>query len=200
MINLNLKTIISEYKKRAGVSNDYIADKLGVIKSAVSRWISGDVKKVKPDTMEKISTLVGFDIEPLLKGNIAELKKPILGNVKAGYNLLADENLEGYEMVTSEEYEQGDYFLRVTGDSMEGAKIHDGDLLYVKQCIDIPSGSIGIALVGDEVTVKKIIKKDNLLILAAANPKYDDRYFTAKEVQELPVKIIGKVVFSKTSF
>ena len=122
MINLNLKTIISEYKKRAGVSNDYIADKLGVTKSAVSRWISGDVKKVKPDTMERISTLVGFDIEPLLKGNIAELKKPILGSVKAGYNLLADENLEGYEMVTSEEYEQGDYFLRVTGDSMEGPK------------------------------------------------------------------------------
>jgi len=200
MINLNLKTIISEYKKRAGVSNDYIADKLGVTKSAVSRWISGDVKKVKPDTMERISTLVGFDIEPLLKGNIAELKKPILGSVKAGYNLLADENLEGYEMVTSEEYEQGDYFLRVTGDSMEGAKIHDGDLLYIRQCNDIASGSIGIALVGDEVTVKKIIKKDNLLILAAANPKYDDRYFTAKEVQELPVKIIGKVVFSKTSF
>lgn len=200
MINLNLKTIISEYKKRAGVSNDYIADKLGVTKSAVSRWISGDVKKVKPDTMERISTLVGFDIEPLLKGNIAELKKPILGSVKAGYNLLADENLEGYEMVTSEEYEQGDYFLRVTGDSMEGAKIHDGDLLYIRQCNDIASGSIGIALVGDEVTVKKIIKIDNLLILAAANPKYDDRYFTAKEVQELPVKIIGKVVFSKTSF
>ncbi len=200
MINLNLKTIISEYKKRAGVSNDYIADKLGVTKSAVSRWISGDVKKVKPDTMERISTLVGFDIEPLLKGNIAELKKPILGSVKAGYNLLADENLEGYEMVTSEEYEQGDYFLRVTGDSMEGAKIHDGDLLYIRQCNDIASVSIGIALVGDEVTVKKIIKKDNLLILAAANPKYDDRYFTAKEVQELPVKIIGKVVFSKTSF
>lgn len=200
MINLNLKTIISEYKKRAGVSNDYIADKLGVTKSAVSRWISGDVKKVKHDTMERISTLVGFDIEPLLKGNIAELKKPILGSVKAGYNLLADENLEGYEMVTSEEYEQGDYFLRVTGDSMEGAKIHDGDLLYIRQCNDIASGSIGIALVGDEVTVKKIIKKDNLLILAAANPKYDDRYFTAKEVQELPVKIIGKVVFSKTSF
>ena len=43
---------------------------------------------------------------------------------------------------------------------------------------DFASGSIGIALVGDEVTVKKIIKKDNLLILAAANPKYDDRYFT----------------------
>ncbi len=200
MFELNLRSIILEYKNRLGVSNDYIADKLGVTKSAVSKWISGDVKKVKPETMEKISTLIGFDIEPLLKGNVVELRKPILGNVKAGYNLLADENLEGYEMVTSDEYEKGDYFLKVSGDSMEGSKIHDGDLLYVKQCSDIPSGSIGIAMIGDEVTVKKIIKKDNLLILAASNPKYDDRYFTHQEVQELPVRIIGKVIFSKTTF
>lgn len=200
MFELNLRSIIREYKNRTGVSNDYIADRLGVTKSAVSKWISGDVKKVKPETMEKISTLIGFDIEPLLKGNIVELKKPILGNVKAGYNLLADENLEGYEMVTSDEYEKGDYFLKVSGDSMEGSKIHDGDLLYVKQCSDISSGSIGIAMIGDEVTVKKIIKKDNLLILAASNPKYDDRYFTHQEVQELPVRIIGKVIFSKTTF
>ena len=200
MFELNLRSIIREYKNRTGVSNDYIADKLGVTKSAVSKWISGDVKKVKPETMEKISTLIGFDIEPLLKGNVVELRKPILGNVKAGYNLLADENLEGYEMVTSDEYEKGDYFLKVSGDSMEGSKIHDGDLLYVKQCSDIPSGSIGIAMIGDEVTVKKIIKKDNLLILAASNPKYDDRYFTHQEVQELPVRIIGKVIFSKTTF
>lgn len=57
----------------------------------------------------------------------------MLGEVKAGYDLLIDENFEGYEQVTQDDYYRGDFFLRVVGDSMSGAHIHDGDLLYVKK-------------------------------------------------------------------
>ena len=84
---------------------------------------------------------------------------------------------------------------------MNGAKIHDGDLVYIRQCSDVNSGEIAVVLIsGTEVTIKRVIKKPNMLILEAANPGIENRYFIPKEVEELPVKIIGKVLYSKTFF
>lgn len=82
---------------------------------------------------------------------------------------------------------------------MTGAHIHDQDLIYVKQCDDAESGTIAVILIANtEVTIKRVIKKDHLLILEAANPAVPARYFTYEEVQELPVKIIGKVLYSRS--
>lgn len=55
-------------------------------------------------------------------------------------------------------------------------------------------------MIQEEATVKKVIWKDDFMILEAGNPLVENRYFTKKEIQELPVQIIGKVVFSKTYF
>ena len=79
---MDLKEILQSYKDKTGYNNDILATKLGVTKSAVSKWLSGQVKKVKPETMERISTLVGYDIAPFLKGQVVSFKKPILGYVK----------------------------------------------------------------------------------------------------------------------
>ena len=53
---------------------------------------------------------------------------------------------------------------------------------------------------GEEVTVKRIIKKPDMLILEATNPLVENRYFSNEEVEQLPVRIIGKVVYTKTYF
>jgi hypothetical protein len=61
--------------------------------------------------------------------------------------------------------------------------------------------SIAIILIGDnEATVKRVIKKEHLLILEAANPNVENMYFTEKDVEELPVRIIGKVLYNKIRF
>ena len=83
---------------------------------------------------------------------------------------------------------------------MEGSHIYDGDLLYVQICSEVPSGSIAVVLVGDEATVKKVKYKNDLMILEASNPKYETRFFSAKEVAELPVRILGRVKFVRTDF
>ena len=107
--------------------------------------------------------------------------------------------MAGYEEVSKSDYYRGDYFLRVCGDSMTGAHIHDQDLIYVKQCDDVKSGTIAVILIGNtEVTVKRIIKKEPFLILEAANSTVPARYFTQEEVRDLPVKIIGKVLYSRS--
>ena len=83
---------------------------------------------------------------------------------------------------------------------MEGSHIYDGDLLYVQICNEVPSGSIAVVLIGDEATVKKVKYKNDLMILEASNPKYEARYFTAQEVETIPVRIIGIVRFVRTDF
>lgn len=156
---MNFKEYLKKYKEKMGVSNEYIASQLGVNRSTVTRWLKGDTKVTNPEVIEKLSFILGVDVESLINSE-ERYEKPVLGEVKAGYDLLIDENFEGYEQVTQDDYYRGDFFLRVVGDSMSGAHIHDGDLLYAKKCNDVPSGTIAVVLINRcEVTVKKVIKK-----------------------------------------
>ena len=195
---MNFKEYLKRYKEKMGVSNEYIASQLGVNRSTVTRWLKGDTKVTNPEVIGKLSFILGVDVESLINGE-ERYEKPVLGEVKAGYDLLIDENFEGYEQVTQDDYYRGDFFLRVVGDSMSGAHIHDGDLLYVKKCNDVPSGTIAVVLINRcEVTVKKVIKKEGLLILEPANPSVDVRYYSQEEVESLAVEIIGKALYSRS--
>lgn len=195
---MNFKEYLKKYKEKMGMSNEYIASQLGVNRSTVTRWLKGDTKVTNPEVIEKLSFILGVDVESLINSE-ERYEKPVLGEVKAGYDLLIDENFEGYEQVTQDDYYRGDFFLRVVGDSMSGAHIHDGDLLYVKKCNDVPSGTIAVVLINRcEVTVKKVIKKEGLLILEPANPSVDVRYYSQEEVESLPVEIIGKALYSRS--
>lgn len=195
---MNFKEYLKKYKEKMGVSNEYIASQLGVNRSTVTRWLKGDTKVTNPEVIKKLSFILGVDVESLINSE-ERYEKPVLGEVKAGYDLLIDENFEGYEQVTQDDYYRGDFFLRVVGDSMSGAHIHDGDLLYVKKCNDVPSGTIAVVLINRcEVTVKKVIKKEGLLILEPANPSVDVRYYSQEEVESLPVEIIGKALYSRS--
>lgn len=195
---MNFKEYLKKYKEKMGVANEYIASQLGVNRSTVTRWLKGDTKVTNPEVIEKLSFILGVDVESLINSE-ERYEKPVLGEVKAGYDLLIDENFEGYEQVTQDDYYRGDFFLRVVGDSMSGAHIHDGDLLYVKKCNDVPSGTIAVVLINRcEVTVKKVIKKEGLLILEPANPSVDARYYSQEEVESLPIEIIGKALYSRS--
>lgn len=167
---MNFKEYLKKYKEKMGVSNEYIASQLGVNRSTVTRWLKGDTKVTNPEVIEKLSFILGVDVESLINSE-ERYEKPVLGEVKAGYDLLIDENFEGYEQVTQDDYYRGDFFLRVVGDSMSGAHIHDGDLLYVKKCNDVPSGTIAVVLINRcEVTVKKVVKKRRITDSRTSEP------------------------------
>lgn len=195
-----LQEILIQFKERTGLNNEAIASSLGISKSTVSRWVNGETKNLKKETLDKLSKLLGINVSTVMAENSFYHKKPILGIVKAGYNLFADENYEGFLYVSEEDHHRGDYFLRVSGDSMLMAKIHDHDLIYVKQCQDVENGQIAVVMIGEEVTVKRVIKKTDFLILEAANPHYENKYFNKREIKELPVKIIGQVIYSRSDF
>lgn len=197
---MNLQQLLKQIKQETGMNNETIAQALQVSKSTVARWSNGDTKNLKKETLKRLSSLLKVDAATLLCDEIFIHQKPLLGYVKAGYDMFASENYLDSIEVSNDDFKRGDYFLKVEGDSMDLAHIHDGDLIYVKQCNDVNSGKIAVVLVGDEVTVKKVIKKENMLILEACNPKYENRYFSSEEVANIPVKIIGKVIYARTDF
>ena len=198
---MNIAELLNQYKRQNNLTNDYIAEYCGVTKSTVSRWCSGKSKRLGPEILEKISEMLGIDLDDMTRINNYAYEKPILGTVKAGYGLLAEENLEGYEPVSESDYRRGDYFLRVTGNSMKDANIHDGDLLFVRSCSDLHNGAIGVFLINhEEVTVKKLIRDSKYWILQAANPDVPPRIFTLEEVATTPVQIIGEALYSNSVF
>jgi repressor LexA len=197
---MELKDIIIRLKADLGFNNTQIAKELGVTKTTVGRWISGEIKNIQDETAENLSELLGFDVKAAISGEIINFKKPILGFAKAGYDLFLDSNYLGEEELTYQDYIRGDFFLRVTGDSMIGEGIMNNSLVYVKKTNIVNSKDIAVIMVGNEITIKKVIFKTDTLILEAANPTVENRYFSKEEVETLPVKIIGKVLYSKTEF
>lgn len=195
---MTLQEIIIDYKKRSGLNTSQIALKLGVARSTVMRWEKGDVTHISSKVCTALSRCVGYDVGEHLFGADRRVTIPVVGYVKGGYDMLAQENYLGEEDATLAERQLGDYYLKVEGSSMVGAGIMPGSLLLVRSCRKVDSGSIAVVVVEDEVTVKKVITKGRVLILEAANPDVPNRYFSQEEIKDLPVKIIGKVISVKT--
>lgn len=89
----------------------------------------------------------------------------------------------------------GEYFgLRIKGSSME-PRIREGDVVIVRRQEEAETGDTVVVLVnGDSATVKRIKIEPNGIALIPNNPAYDTRFYSAAEVELLPVRIIGKVV------
>ncbi len=195
---MELKDLIGYFKYTSNLTNAEFSNEIGVSQATLSRWESGEIKSLNTQTKKRLGEFLDIDVDEYLKH---DLVKPILGVVKAGYNLSAYENIEDYVLVSSTDAKNGDYFLRVTGDSMIGSNIFPNSLIFVKEVDDVPSGTIAVVLInGDEATVKTVIKKDETLILEASNPNTKARYFSKSEVEETPVKIIGQVLYTKHDF
>ncbi len=194
---MEIKQLVKEYKEKHNLTNKDVASQFGVTHTTVGRWLNGTVKTVQQETIDKMSAVLKCDVNALLSGTAITLKKPILGMAKAGYDMFLDSNYIGEENITLEEYNQGDFFLGVVGDSMINDGIKDGGLVYVKKCNTVSHNRIAVISVGDEVTIKRIRKDTDGMTLIASNPSVKDKYFTTQEVEQLPLRIIGQVVYSK---
>ncbi len=130
--------------------------------------------------LEKDSSARGLRIiDPeYAPGSKTEVNVPLIGRVAAGFPILAQENVERYipiprAMIKSE----GRYFaLKVRGDSMINAGIFEDDLVVVNSTNSAHNKEIIVALLNDEVTVKRLITNQKQVYLKAENPAYDDIY------------------------
>ncbi len=98
---------------------------------------------------------------------------PVVGNVAAGAPILAEQNIEDHVLLSSELAQEGFFLLRVRGDSMVNAGILDSDLVLVRPQHDAPQGSIVVALVDGDATVKRFERGNGHVRLVPENPAYE---------------------------
>lgn len=120
---------------------------------------------------------------------------PLLGRVAAGVPISAVENIIGQEEISRSTAITGEFFaLRIKGDSMS-PYIMDGDIVVVRQQNDADSGDVVIALVnGHDGACKKLRKMETGIALVSVNPAYDPLIFDHREIDSIPVYIMGKVI------
>lgn len=124
---------------------------------------------------------------------IHDKKIPVLGTISAGKPIMVQENIIGYEYTS----DNCDFCLKVKGDSMIGARIYDGDTVFIHKQPDIENGEIAAVIIdGDEATLKRVYKVNGSVILHAENPIYKDLVFSKKDFKQ--IKILGKARYIKT--
>lgn len=121
-----------------------------------------------------------------------KIKLPFLGKVACGEPIFADEDRESYIMVGTDI--GADFCLQCQGDSMINARIHDGDIVFVKKTDIVENGEIAVVIIDDEATLKRFYyyREQNLVILKPENPKYQDIILTGEQLNQ--VRVIGRAV------
>lgn len=118
---------------------------------------------------------------------------PVIGRVTAGLPMLAEEQIEDWLNLPSSlvRGRKDVFLLRVQGRSMKDAGILDGDLVIVKQQKLAEINEIVVALLDDEATVKRLVKKDNKFYLKAENKEYPNIY--PEHEWSIQGKVIGVI-------
>jgi repressor LexA len=136
--------------------------------------------------------LMGRSDNKFYADNTGINKIPILGTIAAGGPMTAIENIIGYEYAN----DNCDYCLKVKGDSMIGARINDGDIVFIHKQPDVESGEIAAVIIdNEEVTLKRVLKINGTIILHPENPNHKDLIFTKASYKQ--VRVLGKVRYFK---
>ena len=208
MSNLGNKQImaknIKKYMSLNNVSQTDICNALKFKPSTFSDWVNA---KTYPriDKIEMLANYFGIEKSDLVedKSNddsdyinniykIDKIKLPFLGSVACGEPIYVDEDRESYIMVGTDIH--ADFCLQCKGDSMINARIHDGDIVFVRKQDIVNNGEIAVVIIDDEATLKRFYhyKEQNMVILRPENNKYQDIVLTGEELEK--VRVIGKAV------
>jgi repressor LexA len=126
----------------------------------------------------------------------ASVRIPVIGTVPAGVPIEAiEEFIDEYQDIPAGLARTGEFFgLKIKGNSMYPF-ILENDTVIVKKQSDVESGAIAIVYVnGYDATCKKIVKKEAGIELVPSNPDYPPRFYSAAEIMQLPVAVVGEVV------
>lgn len=201
---------IKACRQAAGISVDELAEKLNKNRATVYRYENDEIQQLPPAALEKLAAvfgvspafLMGWENEktcnsPLCDGIISlsaqnNKKIPLLGEIACGTPIFAQREYE--TRVTSEETANADFCLTAKGNSMTGARIFNGDTVFIKSCSTVENGQIAAVLIGDEATLKRVYyyPEKQKLLLNPENPDYEPLVFVGEELEN--VKILGKAV------
>lgn len=205
-----MATLYDRIKSRRielGLTVEELAHKMGYKdKSSISKIENGkaDIPQSKiaafADALETTTAyLMGWEEKPqptprpIPKGfePMPKMKKiPLVGSIACGTPILAQQNIE--KIVDVPENIRCDFSLTCHGDSMEGAGIHDRDVVYIRIQPEVENGEIAAVRIGEEATLKRVYYQNGTLTLMPANAAYAPMVYTGPELND--VQIEGKAV------
>lgn len=196
---------LKELRQQKGMTQSELAKLLKMQRSTLGMYETGK-REPNFETLNMFANFFNVDMNTLMDMNntsnqnpsspVRSIKIPVLGTVVAGVPLEAVENIIGWEEISPAMAATGEHFaLRIKGTSME-PRICEGDIVVVRKQEDIESGDTAIVLInGGEATVKKVKKTEEGIMLIANNMAvYSPHFYSNKDIESLPVQIIGKVV------
>ncbi len=190
-----LKQRLISARKGAGMTQQDVAQFLGIRRQTYSAYERG-VSTPDANTIAQLASLFGVSAGELVTGETPAnaIRVPVCGNVAAGIPIDAIEDVEEYVEVDASLARGATLIgLKVKGRSME-PRFANGDTVIVRCQSTVDNGDIAIVLVGDEATMKKVVRYTEGIRLMPTNPAYEPTYFSNEEIRSLPVTILGKVV------
>ena len=202
MSTLGNKEIMAQniryYLKRYGKTQKEICKDLGFKEMTFSDWVNA---KTYPriDKIEKMANYFHVQKADLVEEKRKPLKNivpierrmvPIIGQIAAGKPILADEHIEAF--LPCDTGVHADFGLIVSGDSMIGAEIHDGDVVFIRSQPIVDDGQIAAVRIDDDATLKRFYKNPDGCTLVSMNPKYPPMVFNSGNCDS--IQIIGLAV------
>lgn len=202
---------IRDRRIELNMTQEELGQSVGMNKSTVQRYETGQVKKIKLPVLETIARKLNVRPEWLaLQSDVMEeeeesiydqfdniyqvkLKRfPLLGKIACGEPIYAEEDRESF--VSADADIRADFCLRASGDSMINAEIYDGDIVFIRKQPMVDNGEIAAVIIEDEATLKRVYydRKHARLQLVAENPAYAPLVYVGQELEY--VRILGKAV------
>ena len=189
---------IKSIRTELGIKQIDLAQRLNIRQNTLSNWETG---KSEPDSAmlkklaQELETTVDYLVGGPPPGKISGVRIPVLGDVAAGIPIEAVTDIVDYEEIDAALARTGEFFgLRIKGASME-PRMREGDVVIVRRQDTADTGDTVVVLVnGDSATVKKIKYGPDGITLLPTNPTFDPLFYSAAEVEQLPVRVIGRVV------
>lgn len=202
-----MKPDIRGRRNELNLTLEEVGNMVGVGKSTVRKWETGDIENMKRDKIVKLakalkvspSYIMGIDEQPQLE-TMPVKKIPVVSQISAGLPIYSEENLVDYIYFATDKIDSNkeEFGLKVSGDSMDKI-FQDGDVVVIEKDSTVENGQLGVVMVnGYNATVKRIRYNDDQVILIpeSNNSNHYPQVYNAKD----EVKIVGRVVASQRLF
>lgn len=203
-----MKPDIKSRRKELNLTLEQVGDLVGVGKSTVRKWETGDIENMKRDKIVKLakalrvspSYIMGIEEEQPQIETLPVKKIPVVSKISAGLPIYSEENLIDYIYFATNKLnsDKEEFGLKVSGDSMDKI-FQDGDIVVVEKDSIVENGQLGVVMInGYNATVKRIrYNGDQVILIPESN---NTNHYPQVYAKDDEVKIIGRVVASQKLF
>ena len=197
----NLRRLLEE----SGKTQKELAEAIGESQQVVNTWAIGR-SIPRMGKIQRLADYFGVEKSDLIDEkpevpsipdypNIFPLQRkriPLLGEIACGEPIFCNEGRESYIAAGTDI--KADFCLKARGDSMTGARIMDGDIVFIQKDAPLEDGQIYAVVIDDEATLKRVYydAEDHMLQLVAENPAYKPLIYTGEKLDH--VHILGKAI------